>query len=70
MNLCEICKRLYVTGLAPEYPWIHCHHEEQEKICSCNKYDKPDGFYLFWRDVASLGPWVVPNFCPECGGKL
>jgi hypothetical protein len=66
-TLCNRCLEIFEAAVAgglpsvikgPIGPWIHCHHEKEERIC-CGS----------WRLFSKYGNKDL-HFCPVCGRKL
>jgi hypothetical protein len=77
MKMCRVCEEAWNSrweraDYKDNYPWIHCHHEENDK-CICHK-DNCTIYYntVCGKDYADFHATVsqVPKHCPECGRKL
>lgn len=72
--LCKRCDQKWAKNFGDanadntdDYPWLHCHHEEEKKGCAVCRNDRD--VLIEWRYHGSR-IYSVPTFCPECGRKL
>lgn len=77
-KLCEKCLKSFSRGIygnadaKENYPWIHCHHEEEKKGCDkcTERADWPADQAIVWSYSTHPGFMRPANFCPNCGRRL
>lgn len=76
MKLCEKCREGNTVTGAKIWPWVHCHHDEENPLvkdpCWCDYYRKVRNESI----VSIRAPEGEPNlvwkilFCPACGKEM